>query len=130
MISSIQTDISDASNFAIIYPNGGTKSNPATITTGKRYVEKNPFPGYYVYCYPQIYSNNQWGNPGDVIYADGGYGTGAHQLLPADSIIVRTGNAAINCGTSGAFGGAPFSKDGMLTSAPCRVLVYKFGKIT
>lgn len=128
-IAIIKTDISDANNFTIIYPNGGTSSHPASVSANKRYVEKNPFPGYMVMCYPQIKVNNKWGYSG--WYEGDSYGAmgvKANLLLPDDKVIVQTGKLYCLAPSHGS--GSPFGNTDNLSSAPCRVLVYKLGKIT
>lgn len=127
-LAAVQTAISDAENFTIIYPNGGSASKPASVSTNKRYVENNPFPGYMVMCYPQINVNNQWGYSG--WYEGDSYGAmgvKAHLLLPDDKVIVQTGLSYCLAPSYG--GGNPFGNTNNLSSAPCRVLVYKLGKI-
>lgn len=126
-LASVQTAISDAENFTIIYPNGGTKSHPATVKANQRYENKNPFPGYYVRCEAQIKYNNRWGQTG-FIYEGGGYGTNASQLLPEDKIITQTGWRSVASFNINAGSPFPDLKED-LSSAPCRVLVYKLGKI-
>lgn len=125
-LAAVQTAISDAQNFTIIYPNGGSASKPASVSTNNRYVEENPFPGYYVHCEAQGKYNNKWGETG-FIFETGGHGISAKQLLPDDKIIVQTGvNAVI---IDGVKAGNPFKNAGTIKSAQCRVLVYKLGKI-
>lgn len=129
-LAAVQTAISDAQNFTIIYPNGGTAEKPASITANKRYVEANPFPGYYVYCIPQLKYNHEWGKPGEFIFSNSGWGTAANQLLPSDKIIIQTGSSSVFSGSNNQ-GGAPYTNgpSSPISSAPCRVLVYKLGKI-
>ena len=128
MISSIQTDISDASNFAIIYPNGGTASSPKNVVNNTKYTENNPFYGHYVFCIAQVKYNNKWGDPGWA-YEDGSYGVKASQLLPDDKITVTTGKIYVRTFSS-TTGDAWGNISQNSTSLPCRVLVYKLGKIT
>lgn len=126
-LEAVQTAISDAENFTIIYPNGGTASKPADITTNKRYVEENPFPGYYVHCVAQLNISNEWGISGWIYTSNYSYGVCASQLLPDDKIIIRTGKTYL-CTRSDNAGGT-FENIPDVASAPCRVLVYKLGKI-
>jgi microcystin-dependent protein len=112
-------------DFTIIYPNGGSEASPANVTNNSRYVENNPFPGYYVKCEAEILINNQWGISG-YIYSAGGYGTKASQF--DGDIVIQTGGTAV--ATKSANSGAPFPNfDSVPTSAPCRVKVWKIGKI-
>lgn len=116
-------------DFTIIYPNGGSETSPATVTINARYVESNPFPGYYVNCVAEVYLNSNWGATGFVFnaYADQGDGTSANQLND-DSIVIQTGNGLIQ-GHS-VTSGSPFGDSvGNQYSAPCRVKVWKIGKI-
>jgi hypothetical protein len=112
-------------DFTIIYPNGGTAANPANITALTRYVESNPFPGYYVKCIIEILLNNEWGDP--EWFFDGPQGQGAvASQLNDDNIVVQTGRTV--CGQSASSGSA-FGTTSVLNSAPCRVKVWKIGKI-
>ena len=116
-------------DFTNIYPNGGTESNPATVSANNRYVEANPFAGYRVFCVAEIFWNNSWGETG-WMYATstgGAYGTKASQHND-DSIVVQTGTL-IPVGASNETGN-PF---GVNTNGPatpqCRVKVWKIGKV-
>lgn len=123
-LAAVQTAISDAENFTIIYPNGGTAAKPASVKTDTEYTMNNPFPGYHVSVITQCYINSKWAAPNPVM---SGYGVWASQVLPADTIHVRVGNAAI-IGTKNNTGHV-FGDIKDITTAPCRVLVYKLGKI-
>ena len=129
-LTNLQNQIVDSNNFAIIYPNGGTKENPANVTTNSRYEENNPFEGYYVTCEAQLYdsTNGQWGKAG-TLYSAGSYGTWANQLLPDDKIIVVTGSKNISALGSKNEIDSPLNNSVYLNTAPCRVLIYKLGKI-
>lgn len=116
-------------DFTIIYPNGGTKENPANITVNSRYVEPNPFEGYYVHCVAEVFYNGQWGAaPNDSNAGSGGYGLGVMAYNYDNSVVVQvacsglisTSNIASN----------PFGFVGTITTAPCRVKVWKIGKIS
>ena len=129
-IATLQSQIADSNNFTIIYPNGGTKENPANVIKNSRYIENNPFEGYYVRCEVQVLLNNQWGTTGTAYNdsTDRGFGTTANQLLPDDVIIVQTGDGGIL--PSSKDSGNPFNYlINTNESLPCRVLVYKLGKI-
>lgn len=126
-LAAVQTAISDAQNFAIIYPNGGTASKPATVSSNKKYTEENPFPGYHIYCIPQIKWSNKWGGAPWIYDSSSSWGIRANQLLPDDKIVVRTGTSGVIAYSTSS--GAPFENTSNISSAPCRVLVYKLGKI-
>jgi microcystin-dependent protein len=117
-------------DFTIIYPNGGSEASPANVTNNSRYVENNPFPGYYVYCVAELQIENEWGSTGNfyVNYHNGGaYGTGAWQLNDSD-IVIATGDSGII--QAGFHTGTPLTvPDSSFTTAPCRVKVWKIGKI-
>ena len=117
-------------NFTIIYPNGGSAENPANITTNSRYVEANPFPGYYVYCRSEIYAKNQWNHMG---FGQGStsasYGVHAEQTPDENSIIVLGGITALGYNGNWSSTNNPSSLNTTITSAPVRVKVWKIGKI-
>ena len=118
-------------DFTIIYPNGGSESSPANVAANSRYVMDNPFLGYIVKCEAEIYDNNQWGATG--WYSDAYTGTArsvgvkANQLND-DSIVVQTG--LLNVASTSSTTGSPFGRTGGVSSAPCRVKVWKIGKIS
>jgi microcystin-dependent protein len=117
-------------DFTIIYPNGGSEANPANITLNSRYVEANPFPGYRVNCVAEIFINNNWAAPffdGNSGTGTAGYGTKASQLNDGD-IVVQTGKTGV-LGYSMYTGNAFGDSSSLPTSAPCRVKVWKIGKI-
>jgi microcystin-dependent protein len=121
-------------DFTIIYPNGGTEASPANVTYDGRYVEVNPFPGYYVKCVPEILYNNEWGDPRWIFQyvSSSDYkalGVRTNQLND-DTIIVQTGNSGV-MGFCSKYEGDPFGVTSVTTttSAPCRVKVWKIGKI-
>lgn len=128
-LESMKAEISDEENFKIIYPNGGTKESPATLKPGGKYTEKNPFPGYYVKCEAQNFFSGKWGNAGwAVVDAENIQGIVANQLLPDDVIsVIVGGRTAGNSGTL--TGGANTASVSLSSGAPCRVLIYKLGKI-
>jgi microcystin-dependent protein len=116
-------------DFTIIYPNGGSEASPANVTTNSRYVETNPFPGYRVFCVIELQINNEWGSAGDFHTNQGsgaGYGTGAWQLDDS-SIIITTGTGGVVADRG--HSGTPLNLLSLLTTAPCRVKVWKIGKI-
>lgn len=120
--------VEDIIRSTIIYPNNGTAANPANVTINQRIVMTNPYPGYYVHCEAQLLAGGSWGEA-PFTYLSGGYGTNAAQLLPSDNIIVQTGSLYVlsSGNASGTPLGATFSA---ITSAPCRVIVTRLGKIT
>ena len=120
-------------NFTIIYPNGGSEAIPATITSNSRYVESNPFPDYYISAKLEILSNNQWV---EINTFDSSYnvstviGQGACIGLVDNDIVIQTGSNSL-AATSSLYGGLLniTSNAGVIISAPCRVKVWKIGKI-
>lgn len=110
-------------NIVILYPNGGTAEQPAEVTKNTRYIEENPFKGYYVTCEAQILQNGKWGCPCYVSQN----GVSAKQLLPDDNIIIQTGTSYLsnNSNTTG----NPFGNTEAQTTAQCRVIIHKLGKI-
>ena len=114
-------------DFTIIYPNGGSEANPADITYNSRYVETNPFPGYIVACICEVLINGEWGNTGWYTDNNDTRGAAANQLNDG-AIVVQTGIRCIVSQSSST--GDPFGYNGsLLNSAPCRVKVWKIGKV-
>jgi hypothetical protein len=113
-------------DFTIIYPNGGSAASPANVTANSRYVDANPFAGCQVICVVEIFSNNRWGEPG-WYYSSGSSSAGVrasqYQNATDDLIVTQT---ALNWVThNGSVAGSPFGENGQITSAPCRVKVWK-----
>ena len=117
-------------NFTIIYPNNTTEENPYVISKASRVVISNPFPGYLVYCLMEFKFNGSWGPAfANYYYSGGGYGNSAFQY-DNDSIVLWTGSSAILDGNANS-GGHGFGNisGGSQTSGPCRVKVWKIGKL-
>ena len=115
-------------DFCIIYPNGGTRENPANVTVNSRYVVDNPFPGYYVECVAEVYYNGKWGAaPDDGDPGSGSYGVGVMAYDFDNSIVIQTGRSVLL--TSSASASNPFNLATTITTAPCRIKVWKIGKI-
>jgi len=115
--------------FAIIYPNGGSESSPASITYNTRYVETNPFPGYHVRCIAEVFSNNEWGElPARTFSSSQSLGVQAFDF--DGSIVIQTGKTYLAASDNGAWGVFPFSSISTTTyTLPCRVKVWKIGKV-
>lgn len=116
-------------DFAIIYPNGGTAASPANVTTDSRYVESNPFPGYVVRAIVEVKQNNEWCEPLFYNYygsRDACFGTYATQLNDGN-IVIQTGSYGVCYNPNITCNG--FSSIQDLYSAPCRVKVFKIGKV-
>ena len=128
-LTALQNQVSDTNNFTIIYPNGGTAENPANITINSRYVEDNPFPGYYVNCQVELLIDGIW-TPIFSNYTirdnDPNNYVGVCCGLFNGNIVLRT--AAYYLEISSPFSLNPNTPD-RVTTAPCRVLVYKLVKI-
>lgn len=109
-------------DFAIIYPNGGSEGSPANISINQRFLSANPFPGFRVQCEAQVFYSGQWGNTG-FMYAGGGYGVKALQLND-DQIVVQSGGTNLMAASPDA--GTPFGNSaGVSGPLPFRVLVWK-----
>ncbi len=127
------------SDMTIIYPNNGTAANPANVTIGTSYIMQNPFPGYIVHCSAEVFCNNQWGVPGFAqAYDRSGYGWISYGVTANqhnnDYIDITVGNtyasitgSAHKYNLSGV--SFPTSVEVALTSVPCRVKVWKIGKV-
>jgi len=115
------------SDFTIIYPNGGTAEIPANVTKNSRYVMDNPFPGYIVNCIAEVLYNGEWGDPKFASDTNNERGVIATQFND-NTIVVQT--AQIYVFTQSGNSGNPFGFSGSAqTTLPCRVKVWKIGKI-
>lgn len=116
-------------NWCYIYPNGGTAENPANIVANSRYVLDNPFPDYMISAVTELYNNNTWGEMKNLIYYVSGssYSQGIITSIYDNKIIIRTGSTYLYGGSI--WDGNPFNSTNGYTSLPCRVKVYKIGKI-
>lgn len=124
-----------AARLSIVYPSGGTATNPGYIYTGERYAVSNPFPGHFVHAICQINVGGEWTSTGAFVLSSGtfsdstqgGYGVTASQVLPDDIIVVQAGGASLIGGKNPAMTGAPISYGSDLKSAQARLLVYDLG---
>lgn len=116
--------LAGVADFAMIYPNGGSEASPATVTANTRYVVTNPFPGYRVFCEPEILIAGAWGYPGWYYLNDtsAGHGVSAHQHNNGD-VVVQTGRNGVT--NSGAVTGCTFGAVAPTVTALCRVRVWK-----
>jgi len=115
-------------DFTIIYPNNGTAANPANVTVNTRYVELNPFSGYQVRAVAELKINDKWGEVQNVVYpstSSNSYGVLASVF--DGSIVVQTAKTAL-IGNS-VYDGNPWGSITTITSAPCRVKIWKIGKV-
>ena len=132
-ITTLQNQIADSNNFAIVYPNGGTKESPANITALSHYVENNPFDGYYIYLEPQVQFNNNWIK--SVWNSNWGSGAECQGVTASqinNEIHIVTGKTILYEDIAGPITTGQWipNTDGIrYTELPCRVLVYKLGKI-
>lgn len=123
-------------NFCIIYPNGGSKEAPANIVRNSYYIEENPFPGFYVYCEAEIQlkaknGNYEWGKSGWWINYGNGHGNGTRAFQHNNNnIVIVTGTDNTSQSTNEA--GCSFAPQPSynVSQVPCRVLVWKVGKIS
>lgn len=110
----------------VMYINGGTAENPAEVTINSRYVEQNPFTGYYVSCIVEILVENEWAQPFMAyVSADNG-GRGVTAGLVNENIIIQTGLNYLKM--AGCDSGSLSTSTQAVKTAPCRVIVSKLGK--
>jgi len=128
-------------DWCYIYPNGGTESNPATVSNNSEYIENNPFPGYIVECKPELYVDGDWGFPNwaQSVRPDNntwmGFGVSANQHNN-ENINIKVGSQHLYTGSSygNTLNGSSWPKNSpttgpLNTPLPCRVKVWKIGKI-
>nr|WP_315540203.1 hypothetical protein [uncultured Comamonas sp.] len=126
-VQAVKDWVNELFGFAIIYPNLGSAAAPANIAASSRYVSGNPFPGSHVLCEVEVLYSGVWQSPG---FSGSGYqqflSHGAQaSMYGASEIIVQTGINSVVAysaitGGSGGIGSGVF-----VTSAPCRVKVWK-----
>jgi len=119
-------------DFCYIYPNNGTEQNPVNISINSRYVESNPFPGYIVKCDVEVLYNNQWGSAGWYTFElnGTGYARGVKTYMhDNNNIVIQTGNDSCLIAPS-QVSGSSFGIGGNVgNQLPCRVKVWKIGKL-
>ena len=118
------------SDMTIIYPNGGTVANPANVSANGKYYMDNPFSGYRVHCVAEIYLDSKWSITGwytDVNNnTNRAYGVIASQF-DDNSIVVCTGVNGVMA--AAIYMGSPSSSNTTYSSLPCRVKVWKIGRL-
>ena len=121
--------------FTIIYPGGGDAENPGVIKNNSKYILENPFPGYYVNCDPEVFLYNEWGYIGWISWYNSSYcavGLICHQV-DNNKLVLVTGGTYIMGYTSlnNTLYGTTFlqNKSEVFTQAPCRIKIWKVGKI-
>lgn len=120
-------------NFTIIYPNGGTEELPANITTNSLYLMSNPFPNYFVACSAEIYYSNSWHEVAYSNYynASTTYNANTGIIVSQEydgTIALRTGTQFIASAAARYATTAVLPTDAIAT-VPCRIRVWKIGKI-
>lgn len=126
-IQAVKDWVDQQVGFAIIYPNGGTAASPASVAANSRYVSGNPFPGSHVLCELEVLYNGVWQSPG---FSGSGYqqflSHGANaSMYGAGEIIVQTGINSVVAYSAITGGGGGIGSGVFVTSAPCRVKVWK-----
>ena len=113
----------------ILYPNGGTKEAPANITVNSRYVMDSPFPGYEVNAKTEVKINGTWYELTKVESSVNYYGAITTQLN--NELVLVTAEVALVYPNMCLMGMAlpPGSISSNIVTAPCRVKVWKVGKI-
>lgn len=125
--SKINELVSNDVGFTIIYPNGGTEAAPATANPNSRYVVTNPFPNHPVICVGEVLVNGIWADPGYISnLSNQGAGVKATQVNGVGDIVLQTSVSHV-CTSSVLAGGGHGLVATNITSAPCRVKVWKAG---
>jgi len=108
--------------FAIIYPNGGNATSPASVTINTRYTMANPFPGHEIDFRIQLQYGGEWSCVASYNYYNSG-GIGIVADVVNDVLRIQTGSYALfgsPAGTLNVFVGAS-----QTTTAPCRIKVWR-----
>ncbi|MHA7123434.1 phage tail protein [Achromobacter xylosoxidans] len=112
--------------FTIIYPNGGTAANPASVAANSTYVltPPTPFLGFNLLCRAELLYTDGWAETGWYTDSSGGnraFGTKAGQLSNG-AILVRTG--ASDVAPLPNLAGTP-TQGSLVSPNKCRVLVWR-----
>lgn len=122
----------DDVDFAVIYPVDDPTYLPV-IYANTRLIVDNPFPGYALLVVVEIYSGDEWGDPGwFTAYlpnsGDDYRGVRAHHLLESDKIVVQAGENGTQY--PGYLSGGALGDDIQAeTSAAFRLKVWKIKKV-
>lgn len=135
-LTNLQNQIADSNNFTIIYPDNGDETegtDRTEVSANEHYVISNPFPEYYVHLEPQVKFGDAWVKS----IWNSNWGTGANcqgvtasqigneiHLVTGDDILYEDLSAPITTGQW-----IPNNDGSRNKKLPCRVLVYKLGKI-
>lgn len=110
-------------DFAIVYPNGGSAAAPAYVSVNTSYVSANPFPGYHVICEAQVLYGGVWSATGWYTNNTGAIGVAAHQKSnEIVTVVGQTGTIPRATIGGNAFGNAGAD---VLTPVQSRVLCHK-----
>ncbi|WP_192579560.1 phage tail protein [Achromobacter xylosoxidans] len=112
--------------FTILYPNGGTAANPASVAANSTYVLTPPAPflGFSLICRAEMLYTDGWAETGWYTDSSGGnraFGTRAGQLSNG-AILVRTGASGVDPLPN--LGGTP-TQGSLVSPNKCRVLVWR-----
>ena len=121
-------------DFTIVYPNNGSESSPANVSTQSTYVSDNPFSGYQVQCQAEVMVSSQWYVAPYMAHEINGsyYGSGVYCYQYNDSLVLKTGSLIVTGATDYQYTVQPNAipiSFAHLTSAPCRIKVWKVGKL-
>lgn len=101
-----------------------------TVSPNQHYEIDNPYPGYYVYCLPEICVDGKWGYSGFATYVSNmirSYGVTAYQFND-NKITITTGTVSCYHENTN-WTGAPFRRNSSVTVFPnCRVKIWRIGK--
>ena len=117
-------------DFTIIYPNGGTAQNPANVSVYSRYFINNPFSGYQVSGIAEFLYNGYWIESHHRTNHANLFGIDVYYSEKMDNLVVVTGYYLYHNNSN--FTGQPpidITIPDITTSIPCRVKVWKIGKI-
>ncbi|CKH74866.1 MULTISPECIES: phage tail protein [Achromobacter] len=112
--------------FTILYPNGGTAANPASVAANSTYVLTPPAPflGFNLLCRAELLYTDGWAETGWYTDSSGGnraFGTRAGQLSNG-AILVRTGASGVDPLPN--LAGTP-TQGSLVSPNKCRVLVWR-----
>ena len=142
-VTALSTEITKKADyrtdFCYVYPNNGTAENPANVSLNSTYIVSNPFSGYVVRCSAELYCWDEWVEAPFVYHFWSNdhrtVGLISLQNVANDCILVITGTNGMVTGKSNVsiFPNSCLVADrgssDISTPLPCRVKVWKIGKI-
>lgn len=120
------TLINSQLGYSIVYPGGGDANTPGNVAVNTRYAVANPFGNVPVICLAQLLINGEWETAEPATSGSTAATYGVHAAGRASEIVARTGSFSLHSnGPTVQLSTIPAYPGAQVTSAPCRVLVWR-----